>query len=86
MDQKVENDNNKKFKYGWNRIQTLEIKFLHNKIQKTKRIPPGPPSIDNGEHGSEMLLLNNQVSKDFAYWNESTNIMYYSVRWWWTKI
>ena len=27
---------------------------------------PGPPSIENGAHGTEALLLKSQVSEDFA--------------------
>ena len=29
-------------------------------------LPPGPPSIDNGANDTEKLLLNTQVSEEFA--------------------
>ena len=37
-------------------------------------IPLGPPSIENGAHGTEKLLLKTQVSEDFVWWIESNNI------------
>ena len=35
-------------------------------VHRGKRIPPGPPSIDNGAHGIKKLLLNTQVINDFS--------------------
>ena len=37
-------------------------------------------SIDNGAHGNEKLVLNTQVSEDFAKLTEYINIIYYSAR------
>ena len=41
--------------------------------------PSGPPSIENGAHGTEKLLLKTQVSEDFAQWRESNNIINYFI-------
>ena len=35
-------------------------------------------SVDNDAHGNENLLLNFQINKDFAYYYESTNIIYHT--------
>ena len=32
----------------------------------SRTVPPGPPSIENGAHGIEKLLLKIQISEDFA--------------------
>ena len=33
----------------------------------------GSPSIKNGAHGTEKILLKTQVTEDFANWSESNN-------------
>ena len=39
----------------------------NGKRTSSQSVPPGPPGIDNGAHGTEKLLLNTQITEDFEY-------------------
>ena len=39
---------------------------VHEILTEACWCPPGPPSIENGAHGTEKLLLKFQVSEYFA--------------------
>ena len=47
-------------------LTSLLFQPLRTGKRTSQPVPPGPPSIDNGAHGSEKLLLKTQVSEDFS--------------------
>ena len=39
-------------------------------------VPPGPPSIGNGAHAIDKLMLKTQLSEDFAKGSQSENLIF----------